>query len=146
MFNQIHDFHTNQYLQIQPTFVVEKTSIRQHKPALVPLFHTTACLHYRKWEEEKNQGLETTSKCLDVLKEWLKCGLWSYGFGLCECFCLCLWWWGLRMSNSTCLWSQPCWATSALGLRRMELERFPNVAALLGVRVPWWEGHGGVFT
>ena len=37
----------------------------------------------------------------------------------------------------TCLYSQPCLETSALGFLRMELERLPNVAAFLSVRDAW---------
>lgn len=38
-------------------------------------------------EKKKNQGLEITSKCLEVFeRELLKFGLWNDGFGLCMCF------------------------------------------------------------
>lgn len=40
----------------------------------------------------------------------------------------------LEKTRFTCLCSHPCLVTSALGFLRMELERFPNVAAVLGVR------------
>jgi len=48
----------NQHLHTQLTFIVEKTSICQHKPALVPLFHTTACLHHRKKKLKKIKALK----------------------------------------------------------------------------------------